>query len=65
MRLNQMAAPALAVLALVMVASGPARAEVTAAQVTDPESLKAFVERAKTHIEAIADADGIMDFDPS
>ena len=54
MRLNLKTASALAVLALI-VASGAARAQVTAAQVADPESLKAFVEGAKEHIEAITD----------
>ena len=53
MRPNLKAAPTLAVVALVMLASGAVRAEVTAAQVTDPESLKAFVEGAKADIEAI------------
>ena len=33
----------------------PAMGQVTAAQVTDPESLKAFVLSAKAHIEAITD----------
>ena len=55
MRPNLSAAPALAVLALVMLSSGVARAETTAAQVTDPGSLKAFVLGAKAHIEAITD----------
>ena len=55
MRLNLKAAPALAVLALVMLASGAAGAEPTAAQVRDDETLKAFVEGAKEHIEAITD----------
>ena len=55
MRPNLSAAPALAVLALVMLSSGAARAETTAAQVTDPGSLKAFVLGAKAHIEAITD----------
>ena len=55
MRLKLKAASALAVLALVMLASGTAVAETTAAQVTDDESLKAFVEGAKAHIEAITD----------
>ena len=55
MRLNLKAAPALAVLALVMLASGTAGAEPTAAQVRDDETLKAFVEGAKGHIEAITD----------
>ena len=55
MRLNLNAAPVLAVVALVMLSSGVARAQMTAAQVTDPESLKAFVLGAKAHIEAITD----------
>ena len=33
----------------------PAMREVTAAQVTDPESLEAFVLGAKAHIESITD----------
>ena len=55
MRLNLNAAPALAVVALVTLSSGVARAQMTAAEVTDPESLKAFVLGAKAHIEAITD----------
>ena len=55
MRLNLKAAPALAVLALVMLASGAARAQTTADQVVDNETLKAFVEGAKAEIEAITD----------
>ena len=55
MRLNLNAAPALAVVALVMLSSGVARAQTTAAEVTDPESLEAFVLGAKAHIEAITD----------
>ena len=55
MRLNFRAASALAVLALVLLASGSAGAEPTAAQVTDDETLKAFVEGAKAEIEAITD----------
>ena len=47
--------PALAVLALVMLASGAARAQTTADQVVDNETLKAFVEGAKAEIEAITD----------
>ena len=53
MRLKLKAAPILAVLALVVLASGAARAAVSAAQVSDPASLKAFVLGAKAHIEAI------------
>ncbi len=52
---NRIAAPAIAVLALVMLASGVAGAEQTAAQVTDDETLKTFVESAKAQIEAITD----------
>ena len=55
MRLNLKAAPALAVLALAMSASGAAGDEPTAAQVRDDETLKAFVEGAKADIEAIRD----------
>ena len=55
MRSNLKAAPALAVLALVMLASGAARAQPTADQVVDNETLKAFVEGAKAEIEAITD----------
>ena len=55
MRLNLKAAPALAVLALVMLASGAAKAQTTADQVVDNETLKAFVEGAKAEIEAITD----------
>ena len=55
MRLNFRAASALAVLTLVMLASGSAGAEPTAAQVTDDETLMAFVEGAKAEIEAITD----------
>ncbi len=55
MRLNHKATPVLAVLALIVLTSGAARAQVTAGQVTNPESLKAFVLGAKAHIEAITD----------
>ena len=55
MRLNLKVAPILAVLASLMLASGAAGAETTAAQVKDDASLKAFVEGAKAHIEAITD----------
>ena len=55
MRHNLNAAPFFAVLALIMLTSAAAKAQVTAAQVTDPESLKAFVLGAKAHIEAITD----------
>ena len=57
MRLNLKAAPALAVLALVMLASGTARAQTTADQVVDNETLKAFVEGAKAEFEAITAVD--------
>ena len=55
MRPNRKAAAALAALAMVMLASGAAGAETTAAQVKDDASLKAFVEGAKAQIEAITD----------
>ena len=55
MRLNLEAAPVLAVAALVMLANAAAGAEPTAAQARDDETLKAFVEGAKAHIEAITD----------
>ena len=55
MRPNLKAAPALAALALIMLASGAAGAAPTAAQVKDDETLKAFVEGAKAQIEAITD----------
>ena len=55
MRLNLKAAPALAVLALVVSASGASGAAPTAAQVRDDETLKGFVEGAKAQIEAITD----------
>ena len=55
MRLNFRAARAVAVLALAALASGTAVAETTADQVTDVETLKAFVEGAKADIEAITD----------
>ena len=55
MRLDHKAASVLAVLASIVLASGTAGARVTAAQVTDPESLKAFVLGAKAHIESITD----------
>ena len=55
MRLNLKAAPALAGLAFVIFAKAAVGAELTAAQVKDAETLKAFVEGAKAHIEAITD----------
>ena len=62
MRLNRIAAAALAALALTMLASGAAGAKTTAAQVKDDETLKAFVEGSKAHIEAITEVDEIMRF---
>ena len=55
MRPNRIGALALAVLALVMLASGAARAQTTADDVVDNETLRAFVEGAKAEIEAITD----------
>ena len=55
MRLTLKAVPALVVLTMVALASGTAVAETTAAQVTDDETLRAFVEGAKAEIEAIKD----------
>ena len=55
MRPNCKGALALAVLALVMLASGAAWARTTADQVVDDESLRAFVEGAKAYIESITD----------
>ena len=55
MRLKQKMVSSIAVLASVMLASGIAVGGPTAAQVTDDESLKAFVEGAKAQIEAITD----------
>ena len=55
MRLNRKAVAALAALALIMLTSGTAGAGTTAAQVKDDETLKAFVEGAKAHIESITD----------
>ena len=55
MRLNLKVAPVLAVVAMIVSANAAAGAQVVAAQVTDPESLKAFVLGAKAHIEAITD----------
>ena len=46
---------AAAILALGIFASTAVQARTTAGEVTDPESLKAFVEGAKDHIEAITD----------
>ena len=55
MESNRKGALALAVLALVMLASGAAEANTTASQVTDDASLKAFVLGASAEIEAITD----------
>ena len=55
MRLEFKAVPTFVILALVMLASGPAGAAPTAAQVRDDETLKSFVEAAKEQIEAITD----------
>lgn len=55
MRPNFRAARAVAVLALAALASATAAADTTAAQVTDNDTLKAFVEGAKAKIEAIKD----------
>ncbi len=53
---------ALAALALIVLTSGAAGAKTTAAQVKDDETLKAFVEGSKAHIEAITEVDEIMRF---
>ena len=55
MRLNLKTVPAFAVLALILLASPAAKAQTTADQVVDNETLKAFVEEAKAYIEAITD----------
>ncbi len=55
MRLNLKIVPAFAVLALILLASPAAKAQTTADQVVDNETLKAFVEEAKAYIEAITD----------
>ena len=55
MRLNRKGALALAVLALVILASGAAEAKTTAGQVKDDATLEAFVLGAKAEIEAITD----------
>ena len=57
MRLNHKGALALAVLALVMSARGAAEDRVTAAEVVDRATLKAFVEGAKAEFEAITEVD--------
>ena len=55
MGLNRKGAMALAVLALVILASGAAEAKTTAGQVKDDTTLEAFVLGAKAEIEAITD----------
>ena len=55
MRWNRRAAPVLAVLAWVMVASGAAEARTTASEVKDDATLEAFVLWAKSEFEAITD----------
>ena len=55
MRLNRKGSLALAVLALVILASGAAEAKTTAGQVKDDATLEAFVLGAKAEIEAITD----------
>ena len=55
MRSNHKAAPALAVAAMVMLASGAAGARTTADEVVDDATLKAFVEGAAAEIAAITD----------
>ena len=55
MNSNRKGALALAILALVMLASGPAEATTTASQVKDDPSLKAFVLGASAEIESITD----------
>ena len=55
MRLNRKGPLALAVLALVVLASGAAEAKTTAGQVKDDATLEAFVLGAKAEIEAITD----------
>ena len=57
MQLNRKGALALVVLALVMSARGIAEERVTAAQVVDRATLKAFVEGAKAEFEAITEVD--------
>ena len=55
MRLNRKGSLALAVVALVILASGAAEAKITAGQVKDDATLEAFVLGAKAEIEAITD----------
>ncbi|MCY4136866.1 MAG: cache domain-containing protein [Rhodobacteraceae bacterium] len=60
MRLNLKAAATLAALALIVLSSGTSGAAPTAAQVRDDETLKAFVEGAKAHIESLTNVDEIL-----
>ena len=62
MGLNLKAAAVLAALALIVLTSGAAGAETTAAQVRDDETLKAYVEAAKAHLEAITELSEISKF---
>ena len=62
MRLKRKAAATLGAAALIMSTSAAAGAQTTAAQVNDDESLKAFVEAAKVHLEAITDLSEISRF---
>ncbi|MDE2665955.1 MAG: hypothetical protein OXI69_07380, partial [Acidobacteriota bacterium] len=55
MGLNRKGAMVLAVMALVILASGAAEAKTTAGQVKDDATLEAFVLGAKAEIEAITD----------
>ena len=62
MRLNLKAVVAIAALTLIMMTSGTAGAGTTAAQVRDDETLKAFVEAAKAHLEAITELSEVSKF---
>ena len=62
MRLNLKAAVAIAALTLIMTTSGTAGAGTTAAQVRDDETVKAFVEAAKAHLEAITELSEVSKF---
>ena len=62
MRLKRKAAATLGAAALIMLTSAAAGAHTTAAQVRDDETLKAFVEAAKVHLEAITDLSEISRF---
>ena len=55
MPLNHRVSTAFAIVASVLLVTGAARGETTAAQVKDNETLMAFVEGAKAHIESITD----------